>query len=98
MTAEDVGRSEPISPNLSIQELLASATDLDGPSTSYLRPETEEVDLEIPPRLLLRLQKSRYMISELMKELAEIRRALYELNDRLHRIDVVVQNTLRKMF
>jgi hypothetical protein len=93
-----VGSSEPISPLLSIEELLASATDVDSSCTSYSLPEVQPVQVIIPPELLSRLQKSRYMISGLMKELAEVRRGLYELNDRLHWIDIVVQNTLRKMF
>ena len=100
--AEDIGQSfdpsELISPVFSIQELLTSATDLSSVSTTYPHPQMEPVDLQIPSWLLLRLQKSQYMISETMKEQVKVRKQLYELNEKLHRINIVIQNTLHKMF
>jgi hypothetical protein len=82
-----------------IQELFESAVHEGSASTTtnYPRPHVEPIHVDIPSQLLSRLLKSRYMIAMLMQELEEVRKEVFVLNDRLHRITVITNNVLRKM-
>jgi hypothetical protein len=96
--SQDLSAFEPVSPVPSIRELLASVADDAGTSASYPLPVPANPEIiNVPMRLVSRLEKTRYIIAEMMKELESVRRELYLLNDRLLRIDYVVQGTLRKL-
>lgn len=64
---------------------------------SYTYPMEAPIAVKVPRALVSRLQKTRFIISESLKELEQVRGELFLLNDRLHRIDVVCQNALRRM-
>ncbi|KAF8267466.1 hypothetical protein EI94DRAFT_1700966 [Lactarius quietus] len=67
-----------------------------GPSGSHL--EAIERDLEqVPPRLVGRLRKARFGLTEMMRELAEVRQVVNNQNDRLLRIELVIDNIQRRI-
>lgn len=100
--AHDVGPVEhepPSSPKPVIDDLLATATDPGGPVVvpPMFPPKLRVARTEVPVRLLARMEKARGIIIGMMDEIASVRRDLYMISDRLHRIDIVIENTLEKM-
>ncbi|KAF8258203.1 hypothetical protein EI94DRAFT_1708205 [Lactarius quietus] len=67
-----------------------------GPSGSHL--EVIECDLEkVPTRLVGRLKKAWFGLAEMMRELAEVRQVVNNQNDRLLRIELVIDNIQRRI-
>ncbi|KAF8258004.1 hypothetical protein EI94DRAFT_1708413 [Lactarius quietus] len=67
-----------------------------GPPGSCL--EAIEHDLEqVPPHLVGWLRKARFGLMEMMRELAEVRQVVNNQNDRLLRIELVIDNIQRRI-
>jgi ubiquinone biosynthesis protein UbiJ len=66
-------------------------------ATHQPRPPFRPLTHSLPERQLARMERGREIIASMADEIREIRRDIATLSDRLHRVDMIIDNALRKL-
>ena len=66
-------------------------------ATHQPRPPFRPLTHSLPERQLARMERGREIIASMADEIREIRRDIAMLSDRLHRVDMIIDNALRKL-
>ena len=66
-------------------------------ATHQPRPPFRPLTHSLPERQLARMERGCAIIASMADEICEIRRDIATLSDRLNRVDMIIDNALRKL-